>query len=236
MNPKPLHEGGPEPILSDRPPSDPAEVKAWFRATFGEMPAPTADMDAETDDAPRERRREALASFERTLPKAYQWAKFSAGALGQRVGGAATTALADKTWRKPKVVFMGAAGAGKTSLAVACLRRWVAENGRAAGFFHAYALGVARLQHAAGRGEPEIVERAMKWPMVLVDDLGSERAMSGCAVPDVIFLRHAEQLPLWVTTGMTRAQLVTRYGEGIVRRLFERAFVVEWDGVKTANP
>jgi hypothetical protein len=210
--------------------TDAAAVRERFRAVFGEMPAPTADMDVEPDDVPRKRRREVLATLGRTLPKAYQWARFDAPELGTRVGDAATRALADGTWREPKVVFVGGAGAGKTSLAVACLRRWVAESVRAGGFFHAYALGVARIQHAAGHGEPEIVHQAMHWPMVLIDDLGSERVMAGSAVPDVIFLRHAEQRPLWVTTGMTRPQLVTRYGEGIVRRLFERAVVVQMDG------
>jgi DNA replication protein DnaC len=128
------------------------------------------------------------------------------------------------------VLLYGAASAGKTSLAVACVRRWVAEYARPAGFFHAYALGVARIQHPAGHGEPEIVHRAMHAPMVLVDDLGSEREMSGSAVPDVMFTRHAEDRPLWVTTGLTRDQLVVRYGTGIVRRLFERAKVINLGG------
>ena len=66
--------------------------------------------------------------------------------------------------------------------------------------------------------------------MVLVDDLGSEREMSGSAVPDVIFTRHAEDRPLWVTTGLTRDQLVVRYGTGIVRRLFERSKVINLRG------
>ncbi len=67
----------------------------------------------------------------------------------------------------------------------------------------------------------------MKYPLVLVDDVGSERDMAGNAVPDVIFVRHAEDRALWVTTGLTRAQLATRYGPGIVRRLLERARVIQ---------
>jgi hypothetical protein len=54
-----------------------------------------------------------------------------------------------------------------------------------------------------------------------------ERDSAGNAVPDVIFARHANDLPLWVTTGLTRPQLVTRYGTGIVGRLFERAMVIQ---------
>jgi hypothetical protein len=213
--------------IPGRPPIDPGQAQQWFRETFGDMPAPTADMDASSDETPRERRREALATVERSLPEAYKWAKFDAPELVARVGPAVGPAVDNALWRHPKLIFMGAASAGKTSLAVACLRRWVAETGRAARFFHAYQLGVARIQHTAGHGEPEIVDSAMKWPMVLVDDLGSEREMAGSAVPDVIFLRHAEDRPFWVTTGMTRPQLTDRYGTGIVRRLFERATVIQ---------
>jgi DNA replication protein DnaC len=199
------------------------------------MPAPTADMDPKVDETPRERRREALAALERSVPQAYKWASFDAPELAARVGRAAGKALDKAIWRQAKLVFTGAASAGKTSLAVACLRRWAAESGRPAAFFHAYALGVARIQHAAGHGEPEIVGHAMKSPLTLVDDLGSEREMSGSAVPDVIFIRHAEDRPLWVTTGMTRAQLVARYGAGIVRRLLERATVIQLGGASPRN-
>jgi DNA replication protein DnaC len=218
---------GPSRPIPLGPPVDPVQAKAWFRATFGEMPAPTADMDPTSDEARRERWRQACAILERSVPPAYEWARFDAPELVARVGSAAARALADGIWSQPKLVFTGAAGAGKTSLAVACLRRWAAQSGRAAVFLHAYALSIARIQHAAGHGEPEIVERAMKCPMVLVDDVGSEREMAGSAIPDVIFVRHAEERPLWVTTGLTRPQLVTRYGTGIVRRLLERATVIE---------
>jgi DNA replication protein DnaC len=147
--------------------------------------------------------------------------------LAQRVGSAAVRAQNEGLWKQAKLVFTGAAGAGKTSLAVACLRQSAAQSGKATVFVHAYALGIARLQHAAGHGEPAIVERAMQTPMVLLDDLGSEREMAGSAIPDVIFVRHAESRPLWVTTGFTRTQLVARYGTGIVRRLFERATLIQ---------
>jgi serine/threonine protein kinase len=42
----------------------------------------------------------------------------------------------------------------------------------------------------------------------------------------LIFERHAQDKPLWVTTGLTRPQLAERYGAGIVRRIFERARIV----------
>ena len=62
--------------------------------------------------------------------------------------------------------------------------------------------------------------------MVLLDDIGSERDTAANALPDVVFERHAEDRPLWVTTGLSKEQLVARYGEGIVGRLFERSSVI----------
>jgi DNA replication protein DnaC len=184
-------------------------------------------MDPSSDHAERERWREALAALQVSLPQAYKWARFHVPELTARIGPAAARAEHDAIWRHPKLVFAGTSGAGKTSLAVACLRRWVRQEARPAVFVHAYALGAARIQHAAGHGEPEIVDRAMKCPMVLLDDLGGEREMAGSAVPDVIFVRHAADRPLWVTTGFTHGQLVKRYGTGIVRRLTERAKVIQ---------
>jgi hypothetical protein len=201
----------------------------WFRDTFGDMPAPSADMDpkdASDHEPDRDRRRDALAALERTVPPVYRWARCGAPELAERTGGVAERALAKTIWRHPRLIFEGPARVGKTSLAVACLRRWAEDSGMAAGFFHAYRLGVARIQHQAGHGEPEIVESAMKLPMVLLDDVGSERDTAANALPDVIFERHAGDRALWVTTGLSREQLVARYGAGIVGRLFERASVI----------
>jgi len=218
---------GPSRLIPGRPPMDPEKAKLWFRQEFGAMPEPTADMDPRTELDMELRRREARATLERTILPVYKWARFGAQELDARTGGMAKQALRSMLWRQPKVIFQGVARVGKTSLAVACLRRRVAESGRAAGIFYAYELGVARIQHPAGRGEPELVESAMKFPVALLDDLGSERESGANPVPDAIFARHAHDLPLWATTGLTRPQLVARYGTGIVGRLFEHAVVFE---------
>jgi DNA replication protein DnaC len=185
--------------------------------------------EAPADDVQRQRRNDALMALNRTVPQAFQWARFAAPELSRRAGPAAAAALREALWRTPRLVFVGPAGSGKTSLAVACLRRWAHENARAAAFFHACELGMARIQHPAGRGEPEIVDRATRWPLALLDDLGSERSIAGCAVPDVIYLRHASERPLWITTGLSRAAVVERYGAGIARRVFEGATVITPD-------
>lgn len=127
---------------------------------------------------------------------------------------------------EPRVCLMGTSRGGKTSLAVAMLRAWVAKHERAAMFVPAHRLGVARIQHPAGHGEAALVESAMRVPLVLLDDLGSERDFPTNPIADVIFERHVQDLPTWVTTGLTREPLVARYGAGVVARLFERATVI----------
>jgi DNA replication protein DnaC len=128
---------------------------------------------------------------------------------------------------------MGTSRAGKTSLAVAMVRAWVAKHERAAMFVPAHRLALARMQHRAGHGEADLVEQAMQAPLVLLDDLGSERDFPTNPIADVIFERHAHDRPTWMTTGLTRDPLVARYGAGVVARLFERARIIHV-GAKTA--
>ena len=211
------------PDAAGRFPGESAED--WFRRTIGPIPPPTVDMDVPDDGNHRDRRNEAVAALERTIPPAYRWARFSAPELRERVPVDAI-ALGQSLWREARVCAMGVCRAGKTSLAVAMLRQWVASSGRCGAFLHAYKLGVARIQHPAGHGEPDVVELALRTPLVLIDDLGCERDHAMNAVPDVIFDRHAENRPTWVTTGLTKDQLLKRYGPGVVARVFERAKVI----------
>jgi hypothetical protein len=199
--------------------------EAWFRRVIGPIPEPTADMDAPGPDASRLQREDALAALERTIQPTYRWARFSAPELPERVPRTAIT-LAQSSLQEPRVCLMGLSRAGKTSLAVAMVREWVGATGRSAAFIPAYKLSHARLQHPAGHGEPEIVELALKVPLALVDDLGCERDYVSTPIPDIIFDRHAEGRPTWVTTGLTREQLVRRYGLGVVARVFDRAKVI----------
>jgi hypothetical protein len=167
--------------------------------------------------------------LERTIPPAYRWARFGAAELTERAPPA-SVALAEASCVEPRVCLMGVSRAGKTSLGVAMIRDWVQRARRPAAFVHAFRLGIARIQHPAGHGEPEAVDVAMRMPLILLDDLGSERDHAFSAVPDVIFERDAQGLPTWVTTGLTREQLVKRYGLGVVARVFERAKVIQVGG------
>jgi hypothetical protein len=150
---------------------DPAKAAERFRATFGAMPPPTADMDAASEVEEGDRRQEAVVAFERSILPVYRWARFEVAELRARVGAWADRAQARALW-------------------------------------------------------------SMRMPLALLDDLGNERDTAMNALPDVVFARHAEERPLWVTTGLSRPQLVARYGAGIVGRLFERASLVQLGGAR----
>jgi hypothetical protein len=211
--------------------------EAWFKRVIGPIPASTPDMNArEGPDATAAKRQDALAALERTIQPVYRWARFSAPELPERIPASAI-AQAKASWREPRVCLMGVSRAGKTSLAVAMLRQWVSSSARFGAFVPAYLLSTARIQHPAGHGEPEIVELALKAPLALLDDLGCERDHAMNPIPDIIFARHAEDRPTWVTTGLTREQLVKRYGLGVVARIFERAKVIRLgEGVSAKGP
>jgi hypothetical protein len=196
----------------------------WFEREFGPIPAPTA-VDPDPAPAANARLRRASASLERSIPPTYAWATLDAPELPERVHVPAI-GIGKFACHEPRVCFTGTSRAGKTSLAIAMLRAWVAKHERAAMFVAAHRLGVARIQHPAGHGEAELVEAAMKAPLILLDDLGSERDFPTNPIPDVIVERHAQDLPTWVTTGLPREPLVARYGAGVVARLFERARVI----------
>jgi hypothetical protein len=215
----------PRPLVDPSAQQPGESPEDWFRRTFGEMPPPVHNADEPADVSGHDRRSTALSALEKTIPESYRWSRFSAPELRQRVPAPAL-AFAQDSWRHDRVCLMGASRAGKTSVAVAMLRRWASDAARPAAFVHAYRLGVARILHPAGHGEPELVELAMRAPLVLIDDLGGERDHAVSALPDVLVERHAENRPTWITTGLTREQLVKRYGQGIVSRVFERATVI----------
>lgn len=162
----------------------------------------------------------------RTIPPAYDWATLESPLLAQRVATMPGAAEIRTILASMRVVFVGPAGAGKTSLAAALLREAV-KQGREGRFSHAFRLATARSRHKLGEGEAPLVEAAIGADLLLIDDLGNERRTELSAVPDVIFERHADEAPTWVTTAFSSTELASMYGDGIVRRITERAYVVK---------
>ena len=161
------------------------------------------------------------------IPEAFRWASFDSADLSKRVRRQGAIIEAREATSKRRVILVGPAGAGKTSLLVAMFRaRGMAKRERNA-FQLAWRLGVARQQHELGKGEPPMVRRSLEAPILCLDDLGAEKQTQTNAVPDVIFERHAQGQPFWCTTALTRKEVHERYGDGIGRRLGESARIID---------
>ncbi len=180
------------------------------------------------------RRRDALRAFERSLPPVYRWARLDHPDFRSPVSPIPTRPPSAK-----RVVFSGHAGTGKTSLAVALLRVLldskiashpfasdddVAAVARHCRFAAAHRLGVAALVP----GDPLEIRRAMRAPVLLIDDLGKDADINSNPVPSIIAERHAEERVTWVTTELSPDAIANRYGGGIARRIFESAELIRF--------
>ena len=180
-------------------------------------------------------RKEGIAGALASIPPRYALASFNESAfLGHvtdyRARAAGKQAAAT---RARSLVLLGAAGAGKTTLAVAMLRLVIdvalepgcspeaLRDARRALFVTSIGLAKARGEHRLGGGEAPLVDRAMTASVLVVDDLGNEEDRYGTAVRDVINERHNFERPTWVTTFLEPGEVATRYGAGIARRLYE---------------
>jgi DNA replication protein DnaC len=159
------------------------------------------------------------------IPAMFAWSNFAAPELSSRVKDrtAIAKAKAAVTGRIDRVVLSGAAGIGKTTLGCAML---IELAPRLAGYFaSAIDLSTARALSGLGR-EADVVAKALQAEVLLVDDLGLDKMSQQSAVSDVIHARHAEQRATVVTTGFDEAAIVSRYGDGIARRLYEGATLI----------
>lgn len=181
----------------------------------------------------------ALAS----IPSAFAAASLDAAWLIELVGARAI-ALARGSLSAPRVAFVGDAGSGKTSLAIAMFRAavmadapppprdWAPGMSRDERFgskhlyVSAFALAKARGQAPMGREVP-LIERALAAPLVLIDELGGEDPRYASAVTEVIYERHAEGRATWITMGVDAERIAQRYGGGIARKALEEAVEVK---------
>jgi DNA replication protein DnaC len=170
----------------------------------------------------RERKRQDLiAGTRKSVPERLAEVSFA----GAKDPAAVARVRACDPAKIDRIVLMGPAGAGKTSLAI-CALLWVAEAIGAPGYFvTAFDLARARANHQLGSEAP-MVDAAMKRRVVAIDELGREGSTALSAVEEVIHYRHAHKLPTIYTTGVTADALRARYDDGICRRIFEDALVI----------
>jgi DNA replication protein DnaC len=218
---------------SGPPQAAPARVGAIGMPTFPVLSnEQAAELEAEQEKRAgrdkRDRLRERLASLPRGFTLRFgkdeawtnqePWRSFpEVVSISRSLGGAVNL---------QRAVWVGAAGVGKTSLAVAALALWAESNDRGILFCSSRELSIARARSPLGDSEPPLVARAMTADLLLLDDLGDEQIVPLSAVPDVIHKRHLDGLPTWVTTWCRDTDLIDRYGAGITRRVYDRALVM----------
>lgn len=158
--------------------------------------------------------RAATAEIPRGFAEARLEASWLAGVVGPKVLDAARQALGEV-----RVVAVGPPGSGKTSLIAAML---VAANHRGSVcWVSAHQLAKARTLHPLGEGEAPMIAAALRAGVLVVDELGGEDQRYASAVAEVVYERHADDMPTWVTTGVGPKEISDRYGGGIARRVFE---------------
>lgn len=205
---------------------------AWVQCACGAstMRVPCWDCASQAERAAEDQR----ADDRLGIPARYQWARVNAPELATRsrpVGRAGEPVRVSdavamvRGWGGTAIAFVGPSGAGKTSLAIACIR-----DLPGAMVVHASQLERARIEHRAGEGEARLVERALRARVLLVDDLGQDKTTQTSAIESVVNARHDAERPTWYTTGLTVPQIEARYGAGVRRRLTERgtALVVKF--------
>jgi hypothetical protein len=192
----------------------------------GRLPREAATMCEQCIEGRRAERavREMVAGWRCRLPRQYRELVFGSDALAARVrdGTAIPRALAACTPTTQRILLVGAAGVGKSSLAAASYMALGVARGDGHGcYVHAKQLAVARSQHELGSEAP-IIADAMSADVCIVDDVGVEPTDArGSAVSDLIYERYNRALPTIYTTSLTPKNVVDLYGDGCKRRLYE---------------
>ena len=166
-----------------------------------------------------------------TIPQKFRWATFDNPLLASRCGSKTTAAAKAAAKRLGGgdvngAILLGAAGAGKTSLACAMLRSLIyTPVGFSGRFCSSIALALSRRETEYGEAPLELGV-AKQSSILVLDDLGQEPIRDADVMTEVIHARHNADLPTIVTTWQDEAGIQSRYGDGTARRLLEGAVVI----------
>jgi DNA replication protein DnaC len=164
-----------------------------------------------------------------TVPSRLKWAtSLQAPELDARVAmpAALAKARAIDLAKVDRIVCQGPAGSGKSSIATATAMSFVRANSKEGMFVDAFELSIARRNSRLG-SEADLVYKALKSDILILDDLGLEGMSQTGVVAEVIHRRHSKELPTIITTGFTSAAILAGYGDGLKRRVFEGACVIK---------
>lgn len=200
--------------------------------------ADAREREAQRTEVERELRRRALGAWQR-VPMTY---RATASELLKRIelarsgpAGAAAIRMLGKLRESYAIagVLAGPTGCGKSTGAALLVRRALGEFEASGGercacatdlvWARATEIAVAERQHALGAGEPELITRARRAGLLVLDDLGLEEP--GAVLP-ILSARYDECRATLVTTGLTttgaKPGLTKHLAAGGARRLVEQ--------------
>lgn len=196
---------------------------------------PTPDEPGHPEYHRRQRAEFALSRWETAAPYRYR----QAAATHPDVQAWADRA-ADDIRSAGILVLHGNIGTGKTHQAYGALRRIAEAGPRNFQMIATTAPDLYGLLRPGGsdKGSEHELKRLMRIPLLLLDDLGTEKLSEFTeeATYRIVNHRYNESLPLLITTnlpiktGAPTADLVTRLGDRLASRLAQTATIVGFDG------
>lgn len=133
-------------------------------------------------------------------------------------------------WESGNLLILGPSGAGKTTGAAYLVRRLCArastlggsEFGKAQLIRWQSCRDLSQLvrEHPLGQGMPDAVQRCQNARLLILDDVGA--ADDKGALERILNTRYERSWPTVTTSGLSSRELVTTFGEALVRRMLQR--------------
>ncbi len=166
---------------------------------------------------------------------------FDTEAMSRKAAGAKAALM-----RGESVFLTGACGSGKTHMAVALMCEWCAEfltttgdgmlyHSRGAPLFTPAVELLGAIKRAWDEGESEhaVVERYLKAPLLVIDDLGAEKASdwSRQVFYGIIDRRYRENTQVVITSNLDMERLMKTLDDRIASRLCEMGVTIDMGGI-----
>lgn len=138
------------------------------------------------------------------------------------------------------VALLGPSGVGKTTAALALVRRLAGElyaeevergpdrygqpsddliRWSRSRWVTAHELARARREHRLGQSDAPLIRECMEAPLLVIDEMGFEPTDG--TIFEIVDVRYGKRLPTIITSGLTSAEFTKRYGAALLRRLVD---------------